>query len=445
MKKLLLICSAIACVISSCKKDLTGTPAKETGADAASSELIYWDDLPDEYKNAVRVSPETVISERSGGEVLPNDPYKQDQVFNPFNLTSENFSLTIPPYNIRKIAIGKGKNGVVSHISIWYSTRPEYGILYVVSSGGSTNTPMVTYTAADGEYIQRFSGRSSNGVLKDLTISTNKGSVSTGSGSTGTYFSFSVTLGSFIGKFSGNAGTVVSQLKATAYFLPWQKVSASNARDIAMDTTGTVYVTDAGGALYQMSNTITSWSPVPGAPSGITKVAAFGGWHLCVITNNGKIYNCDKSTGVWSERQSISNPKDLVINGLGQIFVATSTGIYYNNNTPGTDSWIRFTSGNYKSVACDRLSNIRAIDNNGNIFSFGIYGEQMPGSNGRDIHTAFTAQIWLVNTSGKISFINYPNITTWKEIGSFDAVRIAAVPGKVMMVNSAGEVYKLKY
>lgn len=438
MKNLLFI-YLMTWFISSCKKDMVDIPENVTVQPNGTSELICWDDLPDEYKNAVRVSPEEMLSKREGR--LPIDPYKVDEVFNPFNLSAGNFSMTLPPDHIKKIAIGRGKNGVVSHITVWYTTGSPQSILYVVSSGGSTSTPMVTYTVSDGEYIRGFSGRSNNGTLNGLTIYTNNGNVSV-TGTTGTSFSYFATPGSFIREFSGNAVNSIGQLKATSRFLPWKKISGSNARDIAVDQ-GTAYMVNRDGILYQMAIAGTSWSRVTGAPAGLVKIAAYEGGYLCAIASNGKIYNCDRFTRQWSERIQIGGARDIVINGQGQIFVATAAGIYYNNGNQS--SWIHYASGNYVAVSCGRVSNIRAIDINGNIFSFGAYGGQMPGSNGKDIHMEYDGMIWLVNRAGKVSFIHYPSITSWKQIPGSNVVRIAAVRGLVMMINTEGDIYKLEY
>ena len=133
MKKLFVIFFATTCFTASCKKDLVDVSVKVAKPQMATGDMIYWDDLPDEYKNAVQISPATTVSGRSGGGVLPINPYTRDEVFNPFNLTSGNFSMTLPPDNIKKIANGQGKNGIVSHITIWYTTGSPQSILYVIS------------------------------------------------------------------------------------------------------------------------------------------------------------------------------------------------------------------------------------------------------------------------------------------------------------------------
>lgn len=443
MKRLFFTCFVATCFIASCKKDLNDAPVKENGSQNVSAELVYWDDLPDEYKNAIRVSPDNAISKKTGEEVLPKDPYKQDQILNPFNITSENFSITIPRNHIKKIAIGRDKSGRITHITFWYTTSQFQSILYSVSSGGNTNTPMVTYTVSDGEYVRGFSGRSANGILKDLTIYTNKGSVSTGSGSTGSYFSFFVTPGSFIGKFSGNVGSFVAQLKATSYFIPWQQVSANNARDIAIDTSGTAYITDAAGRLYQMPKTSTSWSLVTGAPSNVQKVAA-NIEILYVTTSTGRIYR--RMYNQWSELPG-SYARDIAVNAQGTPFMINTAGNLHTL-TAG-NAWIQRSSNvNLQRVAVGNQANARLIGAGGYIYAFGGTSSTglsaMPGSEGRDIAIALDNQIWITTLSGKIKCLQLPG-SSWKEIAGSDAVRIDAIPGRLMIVNTSGEVYKLEY
>lgn len=438
MKKLLFICFASMFLISSCKKNLVDAPSRETKTENTQSNLVYWDDLPDEYKNAVRISPDDMISKKEGR--LPVDPYKKDEIFNPFNLSAENFSITIPPYQVRKIAIGQGKYGAVSHISIWYSTGGEQSILYVVSSGGTTNTPMATYTLSNGEYIKGFSGRSNNGVLKSLAIYTNRGSVSNSTSTEGTYFSAFATSGSFIGEFSGNVGTMVSQLKATSYFLPWQKVSANNAVDISINEAGTAYMADAAGLLYQMTNTATSWSRVIGAPSGIKRIAAHT-QSLYVIADQGKIQQ--RINNQWSELFGGNNRRDIAVNNEGQVFTIESNG---NLRVFLTNAWNQITFGiSLQNVAVSTTLNARVVSNSGYIYgmapgtSTGLSNSL--ASNAVDI--AFGDKFWATTTSGKIQ-LNVAG-STWKEIAGSDAVRIDAIQNKVMMVNTQGEVYKLEY
>jgi len=439
MKKLFIICSAIIYVISSCQKDLVDMPAKEAESQPAPTELVYWDDLPEEYKNAIQVSPNTVVSERSGGEVLPKDPYIQDQVFNPFNLTSENFSMKIPAY-VRQIAIGKGKNGAISHITIWYNTGLQQSILYVVSSGGNTSTPMVTYTLSDGEYIKGFSGRSHNGALKGLTIYTNKGSVSGGTSTSGTYFSYFATPGSFIREFSGNAASSVSQLKATSCFLTWKKIPGSNAVDISIDANGTAYMTDGEGILYQMTNAAASWSRLTGAPTGVKRIAAHTD-ALYVIADQGKIQQ--RINNQWSELFGGNNRRDIAVNNRGQIFTIESSGVL---RVFLANAWNQMTSGGgLQNVAVSTELNAMVIGDNGHVYGMapGTYSglSNSLGSGARDI--AFGDNFWITTTTGKIK-LNVSG-STWKQISGAGADRIAAIPGKLMMINTEGEVYKLEY
>ena len=308
---------------------------------------------------------------------------------------------------------------------------------------------MVTYTPSTGEYIKGFSGRSESGVLKGLTIYTNKGSVSSSSGTTGTYFSFSATPGSFIGKFSGNTGTMISQLKATSYFLPWQKVSAGNAVDISIDANGTAYMSDVSGILYQMANTSTSWTRITGAPSGVQRIAAHSG-ALYVIAAQGKLHK--RINNQWSEMFGGDNRKDVAVNNrgdAGDVYVIESSG---NLRVFLTNAWNQLSfGGGMKNVAAAgrELFDAKIVSNSGRIYELGGGSSSnlsgIPGaSDGNDIGMATASQIWITTTSGKIKFRNWPG-STWKEIGGSDAVRIDAIQDKVMMVNTLGEVYKLVY
>lgn len=408
----------------------------ETEAQPSTEALIYWNDLPDEYKNAIRISPDGVESKR---EVLPNNPYKQDEVFNPFNISAENFSLEIPSRNVKKIAIGKGKNGAVSHITFWYTTGHLQSILYVVSSGMSESTPMVTYTLSEGEYIKGFTGRSVNGGLRDLSIYTNKGYVSTGTNAGGTYFSYFSTPGSFIGKFSGNAGSIIGQLKATSYILPWQKVSSGSAREIAVGSNGTSYIADDEGVLFQMSNNATSWVRVTGAPAGVRRIAAYADI-LYVSTDKHIIHK--RENNQWSSMFPTGEIRDIDVSPDGYLFA-----IRGNNGNLScflTNAWNQLTFGtSLENVSAGYNLDAKVVGSGGVIYPLGNYSNGLGnsiGTDGRDI-TGVGNQIWVTTRSGKIK-VRLSN--TWKEMTESGAVRIDAAQDKVMMVNTAGDVYQLE-
>lgn len=442
MKKICVFCLAIICFISSCKKELVDVSSQEIEIKNASSDIIYWDDLPDEYKNAVRVSPDEMVSKKEG--LLPVNPHKEDENFNPFNVSTENFSIAIPAgYPIKKAAIGIGKNGYVSYITLWYTTGRTQSILYVVSSGGSMSNPMAVRSFTEGEYIKSFSGRSDNGILKDLTIYTNKGSLRGGSATTGTRFSVSATPGSYIGKFSGNVGNSVSQLKATSYFLPWEKASEIKAKDVSIANNGNAYMTDFDGTLYEMPNNTTSWSRVAGAPIEVQRIAAHKDV-LYVSTGQNTIYK--RSNGQWSDMNFTNAPQDIAVSDDGTLY-AIFEGSYGAKNLACylTNAWNRLTSGTVlESVAVRDRFYPNVVSASGYVYEMGNYSNGLGnsfGSDAKDITMGY--DIWTTTRNGRIRvMLSYNN---WKEIEGTGAVRIDGKGTKLMMINTAGDIYKLEY
>ncbi|MFT3705626.1 MAG: hypothetical protein QM802_24865 [Agriterribacter sp.] len=458
MKKLICICAiSVALYATSCKKDEAAAIAlKQTSqAPASGEQLIYWDDLPDEYKNAIPIS--SGIPENESNVAARNNN-EQDEVFNPFTtFTGTSFSIQPPTepigigykvsaaastnYIMHRIGIGKGTDNRITYITIWYKTPGNQSLLYVASSGGNTTTPMVSYTFSADEYITGFSGYS-NISLKQLTIRTSKFNAISVGNNTGTTFNYYVTRGSYIGQLSGTIvpGVGINQLKATSYFKPWEKVSDSDAKEIDVDTSGTAYMVNATGNLYQMTSTQTAWSRVTGAPAGVIKVAVNIGF-LYVITNDGKIHM--RNGNEWSLLPG-NDAKDITVTGQGVVFKINNAGGIYQYS-PINSNWSLIVAGNFQSLTTGSVYNLKVVGTDGKIYVMGNGSlHQMPGSDGRDIDTGYEGELWLTNSAGKINVMQYP-LEQWKEIAGTDAVRMAVIPGKAMMINTTGAVYRMIY
>lgn len=442
MKKYFFVMLMSVLLAPSCKKNEVIPPKEKMEAPSFTGQLVYWDDLPDAYKNAIPVAPDEKENEN---KISARNSYEEDIIFARVGRGAGiSFALQLPStiYTIHRIGIGIKTSGAVAYITIWYGSPTGNGLLYVMSSGGDMSAPMATHTFSAGEYINSYSAYSvGGGFLRNLAIYTNKGvTIGGGSSSSGTYSRYFVTPGSYIGKFSGIVanGSAINSISATSYFKPWQKVSSSNAKDIAVDTSGTAFITNGAGTMYQMARTETTWSRVSGAPAGVTKVAANIGI-VCALTNTGTIYR--RYYNQWSVLPG-NDAKDIAVNAQGTVFKVSNAGKLYSLAANAT--WILQASGNLQSIAAGNQSNIRMVGTDGRMFSLGVGLVQMPGSNGSDIAIAVESDLWITTTSGKINVMRLPNMT-WKEVAGSSAVRIDAIPGKVMMVNSIGDVYKMDY
>jgi hypothetical protein len=436
MKKIFAIAAvAIGFYLSSCKKQELPEVQKPptTLQSNVEGELIDWNSLPEEYKNTgltkpVWNDPVDFVSARSN--------HAQDQVFKAFaNITGTAFNIPRPPNGvvIDRIYIGHG-GSAVTYLTIWYK-RPD-GSVYSYGTGGSGGQLVQRVFAAD-EYIKSISGTSTS-KLTSLTIRTNKSSIGAGTVN-GISFSYAATIGSYIGSFSGGySSSSINQLNAISYFKPWEEVAGVKANDIAIDTDGTAYITGADGKLYKMRSTATTWSLVAGAPAQLTRVAAKNG-KIVVVTNSGSIHQIISNS--WTTI-SYNNAKDVTVDGQGFVFKVATTGYLYKY-AQANSTWNQMVATYAKKIAAgDKI--VRIVHDNGNIYQVSTPLTSMPGSAGRDIAMAGDNVTWLTNWDGQMYVLQYPN-TTWKEIAGSDGNNIAAIPGKAMLVNTVGKVYRMVY
>lgn len=395
-------------------------------------ELISWNDLPDEYKNTPMIQadaqePETPVSARSNNG--------KDQVFKAFaNTTGTAFNIALQPTAnvIDRIYLGHGA-GVVTYLKIWYK-RPD-GSKYGYTLGG-TGGQLVQRVFEAGEYIRSISG-TSTGAITSLTIHTNKSVIGAGSVS-GVSFSYKATIGSYIGSFSGGFSSAsLNQLNVVSYFKPWEQIAGTNASDIALDTDGTAYMTGTNGKLYKMASTATAWSLVAGAPAGVVRVAAKVG-KVAVVTGNGNVFHLQYN--YWTGLPG-NDARDVAVDGQGVVFKTTTTGNVKFYNQPGAVWWGSTLNINAKRITTG-IHSVRIIHANGNIYSVGADVIRMPGTDGRDIATGDDNVVWLTNSAGKIYVLQYPT-AAWKEIAGSDGNNIAAIPGKALLVNTVGKVYRM--
>ena len=429
---------AIASILftGSCKKQdmIITAETKTDGILNVEGELINWDQLPEEYRNAPRIA----IDQESGDYVSARSNNELDQTFNGFaNITGSAFTIPLPPSGtvIDKIGIGHGGT-YVSYLAVWY--RKADGTLYAYAAGGSGGQ-LVSRTFTAGEYIKSISG-SSGGALNSLTIRTNRTTFSAGTSNQGT-FSYVATIGSYISNLRGGYSTSrINQLNVSSYFKPWVKVAGSLGRDIAMATDGTAYMTDTYGRVLMLPNGGTSWTVLQNYLSLNANNIACNANKLCITTTSGDIYLRGLLNGGWQQLPG-GDARDVAIQSDGTVWMINDLGqtFYLLNN-----AWRRVYGATASRIAAAN-GQVQIIAANGLIYQIvnGLF-RQLPGSSGRDIAIGSDNNSWLTNSDGEIYCLQSGS-TSWKELAGSDAMRIAAIPGRAMLVNTAGLVYAMVY
>lgn len=435
MKKIFsIIALTLALFMGGCKKQDTMISAetKTDGISNVEGELIDWNQLPEEYKNA----PQVAIDQESSDYVSARSNNELDQTFNGFaNITGTAFTIPRPPSGtvIDKIGIGHGGT-YISYLAVWY--RKADGTLYKYSVGGSGGQ-LVSRTFAAGEYIKSVSG-SSGGALNSLTIHTNRATFGAGTSNQGT-FSYVATIGSYISNLRGGYSTSrINQLNVSSYFKPWVKVAGSRGRDITMAANGTAYMTDTYGRVLMMPNGGTSWTPLLNSPLYANNIACNAN-RLCITTTSGNIY-LGGLNGGWQQLPG-GDARDVAIQSDGTIWMINDRGeaFYLFNN-----AWRRVYGATASRIAAAN-GKVQVIAANGLIYNIvgGIF-RQLPGSSGRDIAIGSDNHSWLTNSDGEIYCLQSGR-TSWKEIAGSDGMRIAAIKGRAMLLNTAGLVYAMVY
>jgi len=212
MKKItLLLVFAISIVLFGCRKDEKVYPSLDSQTSSAAlnvpayneknSVAVTWDKLPDNLKNATKLS----------SEVQVEATYKY--FIGTWGGPGGSAFYMYPTASTDKIyAIAFRSGSLVDQLIVWYIR--SNGTLYYYSAGGAGGTYYVQFLNS-AEYIYAIGGRSGR-FLDRLTIYTNYKSFSYG-GNGGTPFFQSVPSQDQILGFYGGAGQYVDRIGAYVY------------------------------------------------------------------------------------------------------------------------------------------------------------------------------------------------------------------------------------
>lgn len=271
---------------------------------------VSWDKAPKKYRDAP-----TVSTNISGDKIV--------KTFGPYgNISGASFGIFPAAGSVIK-AIGLSEDGsIVTNITIWY-TNPS-GNLVKSQAGKVSQAPMQFLEIGSEEYVMSISGKKDEYVTQ-LKIETNKGRrVTAGNGNTGTAFSEKVLPGFWLFGFWGYASpTRICQVNFNVHCKPWELLSGSDGKDIAVALDGTAYMVNTSGRMYNMPNGATSWNLMQGSDG---RAIAANGSRVCMINTAGKIYELIGST--WKQLSG-SDATDIAIASDNKIWITNSDGEIY--------------------------------------------------------------------------------------------------------------------
>lgn len=428
-----ILCLLISFSLFSCTKENSSLPASNAISNGQSqSSKIKWSDLPDKYKNALSLKTDAEISKinsnRSSSDIVDTrGPYGA--------IKGTSFSI-YPPTGGRITAIGLGGDpGInVRNITIWYKNAA--GTLTRAQAGKTMDSDTIDfYELNDDEYINNFNVFTRT-YLAGLTITTNKYNTVAAGVPTGVYAPPVIKPGFQVYGIWGYAdNSRVYQVNFDIHCKPWQLISGSSGRDIAVAADGTSYLVNTSGKIYRMSPSATTWTQLAG--SDASSIAANAG-RVCMVNTAGKIYDYIGSS--WRQLPG-SDAIDIAINSNGDVWMVNTIGNVYKYN--GSSWTFMFGTDALRIAAND--GKVWIVNNDDEIYSWTIsYGwSKMPGSDGKDIAIGSDGYSWLTNTSGLL----YTTLDNrfWQEICGSSGRTISSNHNKVMMVNTSGKIYKLDY
>lgn len=211
----------------------------------------------------------------------------------------------------------------------------------------------------------------------------------------------------------------------------WQIMIGSDAKDVAVNSNGQVFIVNSAGRIYQYGGV--SWQQLPGSDA---RSISSNANKTCMVNSAGRIYSFQNNA--WAQMPG-SDGRDIAINSDGSIWLVNTAGRIYKYN--GT-AWTQMSGSAGKRIAAGG-GQVWLINTQGEIYKFnGSTWNHMPGSDGRDIAVSNDGKIWLTNTSGEIYQWNGQG---WNQLDGGDGNTLSANNQKMYMVNTAGRIYYRTY
>ncbi|MBX3253977.1 MAG: hypothetical protein KF862_07530 [Chitinophagaceae bacterium] len=441
MKNRFSLLAVVLVIIISCEKKeiLLAETAAITQAAGDTIQWVQFEDLPEKYRSAKRV-------------VMTED--RQDAVskrlietsYGPYGNTSggDYFGFPISNHRLLMIAIGTYDGRKPNQIMIWAEDPDGVLVMYTSQEPGASSLQL-RYTVP-GEYIRGVGGYYGE-CLNRLEIYTNVTALSMGE-LTGTRFIDIPGTGFDVSRFYGFTGlTKISRLYFQAAERPWSPISGSAARDIAVDTAGKIYkVSRTTGSIYQRAANAASWLLMSGTENS-ERIAANAG-RVYIIRSSGRIYRLSGTTWTVTATDCPGGAKDIAVDANGKLWVVTKPGYIY---TLEGNSWVKQPgSSGYRIGAggvAGQNSQVWLVNSVGKIYNWNATQgkwEQRAGSDGIDITVDNHYNTWLTNSIGRTYRYDYAR-KDWIEFKTANAGSVSANANKLVMMNSVGTLYEMRY
>lgn len=434
MKKIFWIAFTICSIcLLSCKKQETVFPeVKAADTNSMSSQLLRWDQLPDKFKNARKIKMPFADTTLASNRTIRSS-------YGPYGSVNNGtyFWLNNMFYQIISIGIGTLDGTSVSLLLVWCKVADGEVVLY--TSKDPEGSRLVFRSMDYDEYIRGIGGNATTSI-NSLVIYTNKTMLSLGSG-TGPAFSDVPGVGIEFRYFSGYSGiSKMSSISFRATLRPWTQLAGSAGKDIAIDPNGNSYLVNGAGKIYTMNANASTWTQLNGSDA-VSIAAGLG--QVCMVNSAGKIYKLNGTA--WNQMPG-SSARDITIDASGTIWMVNSAGYIYTFN--GT-SWVQKPGSAASRIAAGGNVSLNhsvwMVNTSGKIYRWSGSGwTQMTGSAGVDIAVGRDNNVWLTNTAGIIYRYDYP-LNDWIQMAGSDGSAIASNANKVVMVNTAGKIYKMTY
>lgn len=171
--------------------------------DESNSEMIQWEQLPDDLTQAIPLE-----NEASENENARTNFSEFSFHYGPFGGTGGKGFAIIPPSGSRIYAIGVRAGAKIDKLLIWY--KRSNGSVYLGGSPGGNGGNYYVHLFASDEHLKAINGMSSN-VINQLGFVTNKKSFTYGA-HVGEGFYASVPPNYQLLGFWGKAGALLDQL-----------------------------------------------------------------------------------------------------------------------------------------------------------------------------------------------------------------------------------------
>ena len=216
----------------------------------------------------------------------------------------------------------------------------------------------------------------------------------------------------------------------------WKLMIGSSAADVAVGNDGTdahsMWLINSSGTIYRYA--VDRWEQMPGSDGA---AIAVGGGRVLLVNTVGKIY--EFTAGSWHQLPG-SNGKDVAIANDGTAWLTNTAGAIYSM-AAGAAKWRQMPGSHGSRISAGQ--DVRLVNTDGEIYQWaGGSWRQMAGSNGRDIASSDDGNVFLTNTDGAIYKFSGG---AWEQLDGSDGRTLSAGGGTLVLVNTAGMIYRRAY